>query len=110
MRVLYTISFGDDEEGLPTLGNNLYASWIPRRLALPSPNAHASQTNSRNRPIPIPKLHSRPDLWNCSLQRNSSINPLLPSQWEIQWCPLGSSIITPIRGVAYVALPSACTK
>jgi hypothetical protein len=64
MRVLYNISFGDDEEGLPTLGNNLNPSWIPRRLSLPSPNAHPSQTNSRNRPIPIPKLHSRPHFRN----------------------------------------------
>jgi hypothetical protein len=106
MRVLYTISFGDDEEGLPTLSNNLDPSWIPRCLSLPSPNAHPSQTDGRNSPIPIPKLHPGPDLWNRSLQRNSSINPLLPSQWEIKWCSLGGGIITPIRGVAYVALPS----
>jgi hypothetical protein len=89
-----------------TLSNNLNPSWIPRRLSLPSPNAHASQTNSRNRPIPIPKLHSRPHFRNSPLQRDSSINPLLPSQWEIEWCPLGGGIITSIRGVAYVALPS----
>jgi len=109
MRVLYTISFGDDEEGSLTLSNNLYPSWIPRCLALPSPNAHPTQTDGRNSSIPIPKLDARPHFRNSSLERNSSINPLLPSQWEIKWCPLGGGIITSIRGVAHVALPSAGT-
>jgi len=79
---------------------------IPPCLALPALDTHSSETDDRDRPVPIAEFDSGPHLRYTPFSRYGGIDPLLTGQREVKGRSGSRHIVAIVRWVCRVALLS----
>lgn len=93
-----------------TLRNDLYSRRVPLGFTLPTLDTHTAQTDYWNRPIAIPKLHTRPNFWATPFNGNRRIDPMPTRKGKVQSCPVDSRVVTSVGRVRGVTLTCNSAK